>query len=73
MENYIPGKGILVGTYSESDIASGRDKRDVAEMQARTGLKYTNTMVIKNSGVPVGLRIWVCTMEDFDVMPLNKF
>ncbi len=73
MDGYIPGKGILVGTYSEQDLDAGKDRRDVAEMQEKTGLKYTNTMVIKDSGIPVGLRVWICTAEDCKVLPLNKF
>lgn len=67
MENYIPGKGILVGTYTLSDIEIGLDRADVAVAMERTGLKYTNTKIIKKNGKPVSLRIWVCTAEDFEI------
>ena len=67
MKSYVPGKGIPVGVFSLEDIEEGKDKREVMEMEARTGLGYTNTKVIKKNGVPVALKVWVCTLDDMKI------
>lgn len=67
MDEYIKGKGILVGTFNEADCAMGIDKTKTALAKERTGLKYTNTEYVKKKGEIVGLRIYVCTVNDFKI------
>lgn len=64
---YIKGKGILVGTYNENDLANGKDKVDVQRMKEETGYKYTNTEFVKNKGKVGSVKVYVCSMEDFKV------
>lgn len=66
-KEYIKGKGILVGTFSESDLDEGADRKAVEAAMAETGLNYTNTEPVYSRGKIVGLRIYVCTLEDFQV------
>jgi hypothetical protein len=63
--NYIKGKGILVGTFNEEDIANGNDKFAVKKLAEQTGYKYTNTEFIKKNGKVVGMKIYVCDVNDF--------
>lgn len=63
--NYIKGKGILVGTFSEEDISTGKDKIEVKRMAEQTDCKYTNTEYVKKNGKIVGIKIYVCNAEDF--------
>lgn len=65
MVGYIKGKGIYVGTFSESDVASGKDRLAVRKAMDDTGLEYTNTEFKRSSGKIVGLKIYVCRAEDF--------
>ena len=67
MVGYIKGKGIYVGTFSESDIDSGKDKIAVRKMMDDTGLGYTNTEFKRSGGKIVGLKIYVCKAEDFKI------
>ena len=59
MDNYTPGKGILVGKFTEEEIAKDFDKKAVEAKMKETGLKYTNTYIRNNR-----LIIYVCAMED---------
>lgn len=63
--NYIKGKGILVGTFNEEDIANGKDKVEVKRMTEQTGYKYTNTEFVKKNGKIVGMKVYVCDVNDF--------
>lgn len=67
MDNYIKEKGILVGTFNNADIKSGRDKQEVQKKKSETGLKYTNQEFVKKGSKIVGLRIYVCTVQDFKI------
>lgn len=58
---------VYVGEFSESDLDAGIDKKAVSEAKARTGLKYTNTMLVKKRGKIVALKIWVCDFDDVKV------
>ena len=64
---YEKGRGVFVGKFDEVDLESGRDKLEVKKMQQATGLQYTNEKLVKKNGVPVGIKIWVCSMEDFKI------
>lgn len=55
-------KGIYVGTFSEKDIAAGKDKRATEKAIAKTGLKYTNVRIRNHK-----FMVWVCSAEDFEV------
>lgn len=62
---YIKGKGILVGTYNEKDLAAGKDKTDVKRVSEKTGYNYTNTELVQKDGKIAGMKIYVCSKEDF--------
>ena len=64
---YIPHKGVYVGQFNEQEIAQGIDKMKLAEVQARTGLAYSNQQVVVKNGRPVGLKLWACTAVDFQI------
>ena len=66
MNIYIKGKGIPVGTFTEEDLKKGIDKIMVNKKMEETGLKYTNTKIIKEHGIRK-LAIWVCNVEDFKI------
>lgn len=68
MGNYVKGKGILVGVYSEDDIIAGKDKIEVEKAMAETGLKYTHSELKRNRKTKEieSLTIYVCRMEDFN-------
>lgn len=63
---YIKGLGVFVGKFSENDLKNGIDKKAVEKKEKETGLKYTNTKIIKEKGV-TKLAIWVCNVEDFKI------
>lgn len=54
---------VYVGEFSVKDLSEGRDKSEVKLMMAKTGLKYTNTKLVKRKGEIVGIKIWVCDAE----------
>ena len=64
MKEYIRGKGILVGTFTELDLKNGRDKETVEKKKKETGLGYTNTEFVRKNGDIVSIRIYVCTVDD---------
>ncbi|RKI83761.1 hypothetical protein D7V90_07670 [bacterium 1xD42-87] len=64
---YIKGKGILVGTYNENDLKNGKDKIDVLNISKETGFNYTNNEFVKRNGKIVGIKIYVCKIEDFKI------
>ena len=60
-------KGIYVGEFNERDLDSGADKAAVAKKMAETGLSYTNTEVVYKNGRSIGMKIWVCSADEFEV------
>lgn len=58
-------KGILVGTFNEEDLKSGRDKEEVKKAKEKHGLKYTNSELVFKGKEIVGIRLWVCDVETF--------
>lgn len=54
---------VYVGEFQAKDLSAGRDKSEVKLMMAKTGLKYTNTKLVKRKGEIVGIKIWVCDAE----------
>lgn len=55
---------LLVGIYDEQDLANGKDKQEVAEAMDKTGMKYTETKVIRKKGKPY-LKIWLISSEEY--------
>lgn len=58
---------VYVGQFSEAEVANGLDKVCVAAKQKETGLKYTNTQLVKRKGEIVAIKIWVCDTEDMKI------
>ena len=56
---------ILVGQFNEKQLRNGEDKACVEKMKKETGLKYTRTRIIKKKGIPVALKIWLLTSEEY--------
>lgn len=67
MKDYIRSKGILVGTFDESDLKNGRDKEAVEKKKKETGLSYTNTEFVRKNDDTVSIRIYVCTVDDIRI------
>ena len=63
-----PTNKVLVGTFSERDLAQGKDKEAVKKAKVEHDLKYTETALVKKGGKIVGIKIWVC---DFDTFTLK--
>lgn len=57
-------KGFLVGTFNEKQIINGEDKKAVEKAKQETGCKYVNTEIIKKGKKIVGLKIYVCTVDE---------
>ncbi len=60
-------KGVYVGEFSEADIDAGKDRAALAEAQERTGLRYSNSELVRKNGIIVALRLWACNMEEMEV------
>lgn len=58
---------VYVGQFSEAEVTNGLDKVCVAAKQKETGLKYTNTQLVKREGEIVAIKIWVCDAEDMKI------
>ena len=58
---------IYVGQFNEDDIRNGRDKIAVTQKMKETGLNYTNQEIIYKNKKPVGLKLYVCDKDDFDL------
>lgn len=58
---------VLVGDFTENDLKYKKDKIAIEKAMNETGLKYTNTKVIKHNGKPVALRIWICDANTFKI------
>ena len=66
MDNYIKGKGIFVGTYTEKELDEEKEKIDIAKMKEKTGLKYINSEFVRKKGKVVAIKFYVCTMDDMN-------
>ena len=64
--NYVKGKGILIGTFNEDDIANKRDKIAIEKAMIGTGYQYVHSEYVKKNGKIVGLRIYICDIKDAD-------
>lgn len=57
---------IYVGKFNLQDLNNGVDKKEVEQAKAKTGLKYTNTKIIKENGITY-LKIWLCNYNEFNI------
>lgn len=62
--DYQKGKGYLVGVFNEVDLKNGKDKIETDKLKEKTGMKYTNTSLVSKKGNIVGIKVWVCTLDD---------
>lgn len=67
MKNYIKGKGIFAGTFTEDDIESGVDTIAVQNIKDKTGLSYTNTELVRDGNTITGISIYICAVDDFTI------
>ena len=58
---------IYVGRFTEEDLKQGKDKLIVKAKQEETGFKYTNTKLIKKNGKNVGIDIYVCDVNSWEI------
>lgn len=65
-KTYIKNKGILVGTFNEDDLRNKIDKKAIDEAMKETGYEYIHSEYVKRKGEIVGLKVYVCKMEDGD-------
>lgn len=63
---YIKGKGILVGTFDEEQLKKKIDKMEIAKAKEQYGLKYINNELVYKGGKIVGIRVYLCNLEDAD-------
>lgn len=57
---------VYVGKFNLEDLNNGIDKKEVEQAKLRTGLKYTNTIVVKEKGITY-LKIWLCDYNEFGI------
>lgn len=63
-EQYIKGKGILVGTFNEEQLLKKIDKMEIDKAKEKYGLKYINSDFVYKGGQIVGMKVYVCDLED---------
>lgn len=61
---YSKGKGVLVGTFTEDQLAKQIDKMEIAKAKEKYGLKYINSEFVYNGSKITGIRVYVCNLED---------
>lgn len=63
---YIKNKGILVGTFDEEQLKKKIDKMEIAKAKEQYGLKYINNELVYKGSKIVGIRVYLCNLEDAD-------
>lgn len=61
---YIKGKGVLVGTFTEDQLRKKIDKMEIAKAKEKYGLKYINSEFLEKGGQLTGMRVYACNLED---------
>lgn len=56
---------LYVGLFDDKDLATGKDKEAVAKAKEQTGLNYTKTQLVSKGKKFVGIKIWVCSVEEY--------
>lgn len=66
-KKYINNLGILVGTFDETDLKTGKDKEILKKYKEKyPEYNYTNTAIIKENNVKK-LAIYICNAKDFKI------
>ena len=66
-KKYISNLGILVGTFDETDLKTGKDKQILKKYKEKyPEYNYTNTAIIKERNVKK-LAIYICNAKDFKI------
>ena len=66
-KKYINNLGILVGTFDETDLKTGKDKEILKKYKEKyPEYNYTNTAIIKENNVRK-LAIYICNAKDFKI------
>ena len=63
---YIKGKGVLVGTFTEDQLRKKIDKMEIAKAKEKYELKYINSEFVCKGNQITGIRVYVCNLEDAD-------
>jgi len=64
MENYIKGKGILAGEFTQEDLSNGADEKVVKKIMSDTGLTDIRVDFITEGTMITKAKVYVCTEED---------
>ena len=56
---YITGKGILIGKFSEEQLKNKEDKELFKKVSKETGYEYANTEIKKDK-----MLVYACSLED---------
>lgn len=70
IRRYIKGKGVLVGTFTEDDMLKEIDIRAIEKVKAETGYEYVNSECIMKGDIIIGIKHYVCRLEDYNKFPL---
>lgn len=66
-KKYINNLGILVGTFDEMDLKTGKDKRVLKKYKEKyPEYNYVNAAIIKVNDVKK-LAIYICNAKDFKI------
>jgi len=55
---------VLVGIFTEKDLTEGKDKIAIEQKMKETGLNYIQSKFIKKNGKIVGMKVWVCSVNE---------
>lgn len=63
---YEKGKGIFVGEFNINEVLDKIDRKKTQEFKEKYNLDYVNTEIVKKGNKIIGIKIWVCNIEDAD-------
>jgi hypothetical protein len=55
---------VYVGQFGENELAEGIHKIRIKAAKTETGLNYTKTEFVKRKGKIVGMKVWVCDVDE---------
>lgn len=67
MYDYVKGKGYFIGEFNEEEIRNNTAENKAREFMKESGLKYTNTEVVYDKGVPVSMKVYICGHDEFKI------
>lgn len=66
-KKYINNLGILIGTFDETDLKTGKDKQVLKKYKEKyPEYNYVNAAIIKENDVKK-LAIYICNAKDFKI------